>query len=161
MVYLYSTVEQNMNSTERMLYYTQLPAEGQKVTPRKPPASWPSSGAIQFAGVQFAYRHGLPLVLDGISFSVKAQEKVGIVGRTGAGKSSLLQALFRYVIVLTSGCSLMSLDRMSELQGGVIEIDGVDLQYIGLEELRQSLALVPQESVLFVSNPSKWAVFLC
>jgi len=83
-----------------------------------------------------AYREGLPLVLKKVSFRIGPGEKVGIAGRTGTGKSSLLQALFRAV----------------ELQGGKIEIDGYDINHIGLDVLRGRLALVPQDSTLFLGT---------
>jgi len=86
--------------------------------------------------VELAYRVGLPVVLKGISFEVKPGEKVGIVGRTGSGKSSLMQALFRIV----------------ELQSGSIEIDGRNIRDIGLDVLRGQIALVPQDSVLFLGS---------
>lgn len=95
MVQTYAQNEQNMNAVERVLVYTELPAEGALHTPQDPPSSWPPAGDIKFEKVQLAYRKGLPLVLKGVSFHIRAGEKVGIVGRTGAGKSSLLQALFR------------------------------------------------------------------
>lgn len=81
--------------TTQVLYYTELPAEGATHVPDDPPASWPEHGVIEFKDVDMAYREGLPLVLKGVSFKINAGEKVGVVGRTGAGKSSLLQALFR------------------------------------------------------------------
>ena len=91
----YAQNEQNFNAVERVLFYTALPAEGDMTTKDDPPESWPESGKVEFKEVELAYREGLPLVLKGISFTINAGEKVGIVGRTGAGKSSLLQALFR------------------------------------------------------------------
>ncbi|OBZ77828.1 Oligomycin resistance ATP-dependent permease YOR1 [Grifola frondosa] len=133
LVSTYAQNEQNFNAVERVLYYTELPSEGKTVTPDDPPASWPEQGQIEFKDVDFAYREGLPLVLKGISFTIRPGEKIGIVGRTGAGKSSLLQALFRIVNV----------------QGGNIEIDGRDIGTIGLDVLRGRLALVPQDSILF------------
>ncbi len=149
----YAHNEQNFNAVERILHYTELPSEGAATTPNDPAPSWPESGAIEFKDVEMAYRPGLPPVLKGVSFQVKPGEKVripvsrvrevtegthsswqvGIVGRTGAGKSSLLQALFRIVNV----------------QKGAIEIDGRNIADIGLDVLRGRLALVPQDSVLF------------
>jgi ATP-binding cassette subfamily C (CFTR/MRP) protein 1 len=89
-----------MNSVERMVHYAWLPEEGVIVDKtRRVPPSWPSAGAVKFYNVDFAYRPGLPLVLKGVSFTIKPGEKVGIVGRTGAGKSSLLQAIFRHAVM--------------------------------------------------------------
>lgn len=90
-----------MNSVERIITYTTLTSEGDSrpVSLEKLPASWPDKGAISFRDVQLRYREGLPLVLKGASFEIQPGEKVGIVGRTGAGKSSLIQALFRYVFL--------------------------------------------------------------
>ncbi|KAI0717423.1 multidrug resistance-associated ABC transporter [Cerioporus squamosus] len=129
----YAQNEQNFNAVERVLYYTELPNEGAPTTPNDPPPSWPDAGAIEFKDVEMAYRPGLPAVLKGVSFEVKPGEKVGIVGRTGAGKSSLLQALFRIV----------------NLQKGEIVIDGRNIADIGLDVVRGRLALVPQDSILF------------
>ncbi|KAJ7658502.1 multidrug resistance-associated ABC transporter [Mycena rosella] len=136
MIALFAQNEQNMNSVERVLTYAELPAEGDATTPEDPPSSWPDQGEISFKNVEMAYREGLPLVLKDISFNVRPGEKVGIVGRTGAGKSSLLQALFRIV----------------ELQSGKIEIDGYNIRNVGLDVLRGRLALVPQDSVLFLGT---------
>ncbi|KAJ7036806.1 multidrug resistance-associated ABC transporter [Mycena alexandri] len=136
MVSFFATNEQNMNSVERIITYAELPAEGDPTTPNDPPSSWPERGEVKFKNVEMAYREGLPLVLKGCSFDVRPGEKVGIVGRTGAGKSSLLQALFRMV----------------ELQSGSIEIDGHNIAEVGLDVLRGRLALVPQDSVLFLGT---------
>lgn len=95
MVTLFATTEQNMNSVERVIVYGELESEGILETKNDPPPSWPSRGAVSFQNVQLAYRPGLPLVLKDVSFDIKPGEKVGVVGRTGAGKSSLLQALLR------------------------------------------------------------------
>ncbi|OCH88007.1 multidrug resistance-associated ABC transporter [Obba rivulosa] len=133
LVSTYAQNEQNFNAVERVLHYTELPSEGEWETPNDPPPSWPEQGQVEFKNVELAYRPGLPLVLKGVDFSVRPGEKVGIVGRTGAGKSSLLQALFRMV----------------DVTGGAIEIDGHNIADIGLHVLRSRLALVPQDSVLF------------
>jgi ATP-binding cassette, subfamily C (CFTR/MRP), member 1 len=83
----YAQNEQNMNAVERVLFYTELPPEGAETTLEDPPPSWPLAGAIRFKNVELAYRKGLPLVLKGVNFEIKPGEKVGIVGRTGAGLS--------------------------------------------------------------------------
>ncbi|TBU42097.1 multidrug resistance-associated ABC transporter [Dichomitus squalens] len=129
----YAQNEQNFNAVERILYYSELPSEGASTTPNDPPPSWPESGAIEFKDVEMSYRPGLPPVLKGASFQINPSEKIGIVGRTGAGKSSLLQALFRVV----------------NLDSGTIEIDGRNIAEMGLQPLRERLALVPQDSLLF------------
>ncbi|KAJ7123626.1 multidrug resistance-associated ABC transporter [Mycena epipterygia] len=139
MISMFAQNEQNMNSVERVLTYAELPAEGAATTPNDPPSSWPDRGEISFKNVEMAYREGLSLVLKDVSFDTRPGEKVGIVGRTGAaaaGKSSLLQALFRIV----------------ELQSGKIEIDGQNIRNVGLDVLRGRLALVPQDSVLFLGT---------
>jgi ABC-type multidrug transport system fused ATPase/permease subunit len=94
---------------------------------------WPSAGQIQFQDLKIRYRQGLPLVLHGVSLNIKGGERIGIVGRTGAGKSSLMVALFRIV----------------EAAGGSIVIDGVDISKIGLDALRSKLAIIPQDPVLY------------
>jgi len=136
MVAQFAQNEQNMNAVERVLHYTELPAEDDLTTPNDPPPSWPTEGKITFSNVEMAYREGLPLVLKDVSFEVNPGEKVGVVGRTGAGKSSLLQAMFRTV----------------ELSNGKIEIDGYNIQSVGLDVLRRGLALVPQDSTLFLGT---------
>ncbi|KAJ7290727.1 multidrug resistance-associated ABC transporter [Mycena rebaudengoi] len=136
MVNQFAQIEQSMNAVERILHYTDLPSEAAAVTKHDPPPSWPDKGEIQFTNVKMQYREKLPLVLDGVSFHIRPGEKIGIVGRTGAGKSSLLQVLFRTV----------------ELMGGKIEIDGYDISTIGLDALRRNIALVPQDNVLFLGT---------
>ena len=96
-------------------------------------AEWPTLGAIEMRTVTMRYREGLPLVLKGLTLSIAAREKVGIVGRTGAGKSSLLTALLRLV----------------ELESGSILIDRVDIAHVGLNTLRSVMAVIPQDPVLF------------
>jgi len=100
---------------------------------RTPPAPWPSAGTIEFNQIVLKYRPELPPVLKGLSMSVRPGEKIGIVGRTGAGKSSIMTALYRLV----------------ELTSGSIVIDGVDISTIGLTDLRQGLAIIPQDPLLF------------
>ncbi|KAL0574913.1 hypothetical protein V5O48_007057 [Marasmius crinis-equi] len=127
--------EQNMNAVERLLVYTTLPPEKDEKA-QEPPAEWPSQGEIEFKNVDFAYREGLPLVLKNVSFRIKSGEKIGVVGRTGAGKSSIIQALFR----------------ISQLNAGSIEIDSQDINAVSLQRLRTGIALVPQDSTLFLGT---------
>ncbi|KAL1744151.1 P-loop containing nucleoside triphosphate hydrolase protein [Schizophyllum fasciatum] len=132
----YAELEQHMNAVERILNYSELPAEAPPTTPEDPPPTWPAQGRIEFKNVEMAYREGLPLVLKGVSFTIEPGEKVGIVGRTGAGKSSIIQALFR----------------MTELRGGHIDIDEYDISKVGLDLVRQRMALVPQDATLFLGT---------
>ncbi|KAK0469912.1 ABC transporter, partial [Desarmillaria tabescens] len=128
-------VENDMNSVERVVHYaTEIEQEAPHVLPNsKVPESWPSVGHIELKDVVLSYRTGLPAVLKGITMTVKAGEKIGIVGRTGAGKSSIMTALYRLV----------------ELSSGSIHIDGVDISTVGLTELRKSLSIIPQDALLF------------
>ncbi|XP_067124016.1 ATP-binding cassette sub-family C member 5-like isoform X2 [Centruroides vittatus] len=97
------------------------------------PCTWPQMGRIEFKNVCLRYREDLPLVLENINFKIEAGQKIGVVGRTGAGKSSLLSSLLRLV----------------ELNSGSIHIDGIDIKNLGLKQLRSSLAVIPQDPVLF------------
>ena len=126
-------VENAMVSTERLYYYgTELDEEAPlHLTPV--PDSWPQKGEIAFNDVHMRYRDGLPLVLQGLNMTVAGGERIGIVGRTGAGKSSIMSTLFRLV----------------ELSSGSITIDGVDIATVGLKDLRTRLAIIPQDPTLF------------
>src|SRR4051812_17673239 len=118
--------EQQFNAVERLDHYArhieqEAPA---RIPDQTPPSDWPSQGAIHFDSVSMRYRSGLPTVLHGLSFSIKGGERIGFVGRTGAGKSSILVALLR----------------LAELSGGRIVVDGVDVSAIGLHDLRSKIA---------------------
>ena len=124
-----------MVSAERVIGYSKLEPEAslETVLPsHKPSSSWPDKGIIDVCKVSFQYSPELPMVLHDISFSLKPSEKIGIVGRTGAGKSSLISVLFR----------------LAEFKGQVY-IDGVDIQTIGLNDLRKNMSIIPQDPVLF------------
>lgn len=126
-------VENNMNSTERVHHYgTELEEEAPLHMGEVRP-TWPEHGEIVFNDVEMRYRAGLPLVLKGLSMHVRAGERIGVVGRTGAGKSSIMSTLFR----------------LQELSSGSIVIDGVDIGKIGLHDLRSKLAIIPQDPTLF------------
>ncbi|KAK7911015.1 hypothetical protein PG985_013496 [Apiospora marii] len=126
-------VENGMNAVERLQYYgNQLEQEAPEHTVEVRP-SWPEKGEIVFDNVEMRYRADLPLVLKGMNMHVMGGERVGIVGRTGAGKSSIMSTLFRLV----------------ELSGGHITIDGLDISTLGLHDLRSRLAIIPQDPTLF------------
>jgi ABC-type multidrug transport system fused ATPase/permease subunit len=127
----YTATELDMNSMERVLEYMQLDTESPAGDEAEP--SWPSRGHIVFRDLEVAYDKDLPPVLKGISFEVPSHHRVGIVGRTGSGKSSLTLALFRFLHV----------------RKGCIEIDGVDLGSLKLHDVRSRLAIIPQDPVLF------------
>ncbi|XP_076338372.1 multidrug-Resistance like Protein 1 isoform X1 [Tachypleus tridentatus] len=134
MVRMSSELEANIVSVERLLEYTTTPNEAPwNVEDHKPQKSWPDKGVVIFKDYATRYREGLDLVLKGISCNMNEGEKVGIVGRTGAGKSSLTLSLFRII----------------EAAGGSISIDGVDISKIGLHDLRSKLTIIPQDPVLF------------
>uniref|UniRef100_A0A2C9KB02 ABC-type glutathione-S-conjugate transporter n=1 Tax=Biomphalaria glabrata TaxID=6526 RepID=A0A2C9KB02_BIOGL len=127
-------LESNSVSLERIIEYTEFGLEPDWINPdSRPPANWPSHGQIVFDNYSTRYRAQLDLVLKNVSFTVKAGEKIGIVGRTGAGKSSLSLALFRLI----------------EAAGGRILVDNVDISSIGLHDLRSKLTILPQDPVLF------------
>jgi len=132
-----AAIEADMNSVERVLFYSnQIKSESSELIPGKEkyPEIWPSMGMIDFDNVSMRYRNG-PLVLKQITISIRTREKVGIVGRTGSGKSSLMNALFRTSEI--------------ENDGGKILIDGVDISEIGLEDLRRRLSIIPQDPIMF------------
>jgi len=122
-----------MNATERIHYYGTQLEEEPPLHLAKVEESWPQRGEIVFDNVQMRYRDGLPLVLKGLSLHIKGGERIGVVGRTGAGKSTIMSTLFR----------------LTELSGGSITIDGVDIQTVGLADLRTKLAIIPQDPTLF------------
>lgn len=120
-----------MTSIERVQEYTDLTPELDENT-KIPPESWPEHGRIEFSNVFLRYSGSIPHVLKNLTFDIRAREKVGIVGRTGAGKSSLIQALFR----------------LADTRGSIY-IDGVDVKTVPLNVLRSKISIIPQESVLF------------
>ncbi|XP_010712893.1 canalicular multispecific organic anion transporter 1 [Meleagris gallopavo] len=131
-----SELETNIVAVERVHEYTKVKREAPWVTDKRPPHGWPSKGEIQFVDYQVRYRPELELVLQGITCNIGSTEKVGVVGRTGAGKSSLTNCLFRVL----------------EAAGGKIIIDGLDIATIGLHDLRQNLTIIPQDPVLFTGT---------
>ncbi|XP_059143447.1 multidrug resistance-associated protein 1-like isoform X2 [Physella acuta] len=129
-----SELETNIVSVERLKEYAETETERPWVIENtKPEASWPQEGHVKFIDYQGRYRDGLELVLKGVNCNIKGQEKIGIVGRTGAGKSSLTVALFRLI----------------EAASGSINIDGIPISDIGLHDLRSKLTILPQDPVIF------------
>ncbi|XP_044597658.1 multidrug resistance-associated protein 1 isoform X2 [Cotesia glomerata] len=134
LVRMTSDVETNIVAVERIKEYGETPQEAPwEIPSTAPPKDWPSEGRVEFRDYKVRYREGLDLVLNGLSFSVNGGEKVGIVGRTGAGKSSLTLSLFRII----------------EAAEGKIFIDGIDISELGLHALRARLTIIPQDPVLF------------
>lgn len=134
LVRMTTELETNIIAVERVKEYSEIPREAPLIiaetTPEK---TWPQKGEIVFSNYCVRYRDGLDLVLKDITCRIQPSEKIGIVGRTGAGKSSLLLGLFRII----------------ESASGNIYIDGVDISKLGLHHLRSKLTIIPQEPVLF------------
>ncbi|KAI4497436.1 hypothetical protein M0802_007447 [Mischocyttarus mexicanus] len=127
-------LENQMTSVERILEYSKVESEPplESAPDKKPPENWPQEGRIEFKEVSMRYSLFEAPVLKDLSFKIKPQEKIGIVGRTGAGKSSLISALFRF----------------AEIEGPII-IDDIDTREIGLHDLRSKMSIIPQEPFLF------------
>ncbi|TEA16194.1 Metal resistance protein YCF1 [Colletotrichum sidae] len=127
-------VETNIVSVERVLEYARLPSEAPEIIKNnRPPVAWPSKGSLEFKNYSTRYREGLDNVLKNITLDIKSHEKIGVVGRTGAGKSSLTLALFRII----------------EPTAGHISIDQLNTSSVGLLDLRRRLAIIPQDAALF------------
>ena len=144
-------LENDMNSVERIIHYGKnLEQEPPHEIPEtKPKMPWPAEGRVEIKDAVLRYRPELPDILRGLSMDVAPGEKVGIVGRTGTGKSSIMTALYRLV----------------ELSAGSILIDGVDVSRIGLKDLRSAVAIIPQDPVRitfstlhFVCSPTGFVV---
>lgn len=123
-------------SIDRIKYYIDNVAQEKTEHEAESDENWPEHGSVEFRNVSMRYRDGLPLALENVSFQLKPMEKVGIVGRTGSGKSSLAVVLFRLV----------------ELSEGIILIDGIDVSTLSLKTLRSKLAIIPQDPVLFTGT---------
>lgn len=130
----YCSLSNYVISVERIKQYMNISPEPPAIVEdNRPPSSWPSKGRIVLQDVKIRYRPNAPLVLKGITCTFKEGTRVGIVGRTGSGKTTLITALFRLV----------------ELDSGTILIDNLDISSIGLKDLRMKLSVIPQEPTLF------------
>ena len=141
MVKQQSELETNIVAVERIKEYTEVEPEAEWESNNSPPKDWPSSGFVEFQNYGMRYRKGLDLVLKSIDANVKGGEKVGIVGRTGAGKSSLTVALFRLV----------------EPANGSIKVDDLDISKMGLHELRTKLTIIPQGKLELKVKITNWS----
>ncbi|XP_031568469.1 multidrug resistance-associated protein 1-like [Actinia tenebrosa] len=134
LVRMSSELETNIVAVERVKEYSQTPTEAPWIIPGyRPPLEWPQEGNIDVDGLGLRYRNGQPFVLHNVSCQIDGGEKVGIVGRTGAGKSTLSMALFRIL----------------ECNMGKIIIDNIDISKIGLHDLRTRITIIPQDPILF------------
>ncbi|CAD8181895.1 unnamed protein product [Paramecium pentaurelia] len=124
-----------MNSINRMFEICDIEIEDQnKQLCDLEVQIWPRLGTIQFQNVEMQYRKNTPFVLKGMNFSIKDKEKIGVVGRTGSGKSSIIQSLFRLTDIE---------------EEGIISIDGQDIKKIALSKLRQEISIIPQVPFIF------------
>lgn len=135
-VRIWADVEAKMTSVERVRFMSNL--EQEKIVSKNISdlSGWPLNGEIEFRGVQARYAPGLPLVLKGVSFKIEAKSRVGLIGRTGSGKSTIFQTLYRFL----------------EIENGEIYIDGIDIASIPLDRLRKVLAVIPQDPSLFLGT---------
>lgn len=137
-VRIFSELESRMTSIERIRFMTRIPGEKSFTTKEQSfvDKSWPSKGHIKFTEVHVRYDESLPEVVKGLNVDIPAHSQVGIVGRTGAGKTTLFQMLYRFINV----------------HKGKIEIDGVDIASIDLQTLRERMAIIPQDPTLFMGT---------
>ncbi|CCH46915.1 ATP-dependent bile acid permease [Wickerhamomyces ciferrii] len=136
-VRLYANVEMTMNSVERLQEYLSIDEEPAEYIPEnEPPTNWPSQGKLEVNDLSLRYAPTLPRVIKNVTFNVEPSNKIGIVGRTGAGKSTIITALFRFL----------------DPETGYIKIDDIDITSIGLKNLRQAITIIPQDPTLFTGT---------
>ena len=130
-------VETMMTSVERILHYTRVPSEHLSAAPPiEPPQNWPAAGAISIDALQVRYREDLPLVLKGVTINIPGGSSIGVVGRTGSGKSTMAASLFR----------------LNQVVAGSVLVDGVDLSTVELHTVRRRMAFIPQQPALFAGT---------
>lgn len=135
----FSEAEARLIGAERLRAYGRLLPEEDENLHSQIPAQWPTGGEVVFSNVCARYDEGMPLTLKNVSFKICAGTKTGIIGRTGAGKSTIIQTLFRF----------------TELVSGTIFIDGIDIRSIPLVDLRRKIAMIPQDATLFTGSIRK------
>ncbi len=134
-VRIFSELESRMTSVERLQFYTHLQHE-EKPNSKLAPTHWPVTGTLEFKNVNVRYAAHMPLVLKNVNFKIPSGARAGLIGRTGSGKSTIFQTVYRFV----------------DLDSGDIEIDGVSIQNLPLENLRKNLAVIPQDPNLFMGT---------
>ena len=122
-----------MTSVERIIEYTNIKGENLKDDVKKVDKNWPREGKIEFENLSYAYDDNLPNVLQNITLKINSKEKIGIIGRTGAGKSTFFQALYR----------------MAEPSGKIL-IDNINIKDVSLHELRSIISIIPVSIILFL-----------
>lgn len=132
LIHISGDFEKKMASVQKVFKLLTIPQE-KKEQERYTEKAWPQKGAIKFEDVELKYRPSTEMVLRKLNFQIKAGEKIGVVGRTGAGKSTMTLAMTRII----------------EICGGKIEVDGVDINKINLQQVRESITIIPQEPTLF------------
>lgn len=136
-VRIFSDLESRMTSVERLQFYSQLEAEKNVVGQLALISdNWPQSGELEFKNVSLRYADHLPLILKNVSFKIPSGKRVGLVGRTGSGKSTVFQSVYRFV----------------EIEQGQILLDQVPIHQVPLERLRRNLAVIPQDPALFMGS---------
>lgn len=138
-VRIFSDLESRMTSVERLNFYTELPSEIQYITEsefRKQHPQWPQSGSLEFKNVHLKYADHLPDVLRSVNFLIPSGQRAGLVGRTGSGKSTIFQAVYRFV----------------DFYQGDILVGGLSIKTVPLEILRKNMAVIPQDPSLFMGT---------
>lgn len=136
-VRIFSDLESRMTSVERLQFYCDLPAEKNYYDPKiETEESWPQTGELEFKNVSLKYAEHLPLVLKNVSFKVQSGMRVGLIGRTGSGKSTIFQSVYRFVDIVS----------------GEILLDNKSVHHIPLKLVRKNLAVIPQDPALFMGT---------
>ena len=155
-----SDFEANMVAVERIKEYCRIKSEAPHYTDADKALgiAWPYKGVIEFKNAKLRYREGLPLVLKDLNITIPGQSKVGIVGRTGKNNAGAIFEFYSAALTVSVPVSIegagkstlmTALMRLAELDNGQILLDGVDIKTLGLQRLRSSIAVVPQDPVLF------------